>query len=488
MNFRISNKLMTGRKLSLLMLAALVFAANACQTGNIKTKESVITTKETKVTGEVTAQTVVTKKEDATQAKTETRPNPIDEAENDANWQPAKEPQENTKKKDQLEGVKIRKLLADGMTPGNFRVTPGTLWWGAVGDVMVHDRMLNDSYRRDCKCYDYDTMFEYIKPELQKFDILSGNLETTLPGKNYKGYPQFASPDSLAHALKASGFDIITTANNHTADTYKLGVIRTLKVLDRLDLVRLGSYKTIEEYKENRILIVEKNDLKIAMLNYTFSLNGLPIPKGTHINMINKKQIAADLELARKAKPDSIIVFYHYGSEYVNHPDKSQVDLVKYAFHHGADIVLGGHSHTVQPYVMKEVTDKYGETRKRLVIYSLGNFISSMTPLYTKGGVIFSFRLNKQENARAQIAQVDAKLLWITHRHGKTNPRYRALDIEQVLADRKKPKKDQKFADMSKFEFRRMSTYYKNVKKLLQPGQKQIDDYLAKKELADSES
>lgn len=305
----------------------------------------------------------------------------------------------------------------------------------AVGDVMVHSTQLTSAYNKKCDCYNFHPVFEKVKPYLELADIRIANLETTLPGnkKKYAGYPNFGTPDSLAEALKDAGFNILTTANNHCLDTGKTGMQRTIDVLKELGLEQIGTYKDKEDYEKRRIFTFEKNGIEFAMLAYSYSTNGILIPKDVVINLIDKEKISQDIELAKKMGASVIIVYYHFGQEYVRLPDKSQVDLVEFTFQEGADIVLGGHPHVLQPFQLRYVTDKYGEHKQRLVIYSLGNFVSSQHSRYKNGGILFYFTVSK--NSGIQIKDISYEPVFVYVEVGKNVYQYHILPVRDYLAD-----------------------------------------------------
>ena len=275
--------------------------------------------------------------------------------------------------------------------------TEDKVFFSVVGDIMSHQTQIDTAFKRDCKCYNYERVFDYVRPYLKKPDILIGNLETTLPGdpKKFSGYPQFGAPDELAVALKNAGFDILTTSNNHSADKGSQGIDHTISVLEQLKILHLGTYRNEEEYQKGNILYFERNNIRFAMLSYSYSTNGLPIPKGKYINLIQKETIRKDIRSISREKADVILVYYHFGTEYARFPDKYQIEMVNLAFEEGVDIVLGGHPHVLQPYIYQTITDRNGVTKKRLVIYSLGNFVSAQIKRYTNGGMIFNFTVTR---------------------------------------------------------------------------------------------
>jgi poly-gamma-glutamate capsule biosynthesis protein CapA/YwtB (metallophosphatase superfamily) len=286
--------------------------------------------------------------------------------------------------------------------------------FSVVGDVMIHSTQLDTAYNKHCKCWSFSKSFSRIQPLLAESDYSIANLETTLPGiiSEYSGYPTFGSPDSLLDALKESGFSILTTSNNHCLDKGKKTLIRTIDEIKKRGLQSTGTFRSEEEWKKNRFLILEKKGWKIALLSYTYGTNGIAVPKGVIVNLIKKEKIAEDIALAKNQGMDTIIVYYHFGNEYERSPNPIQRDLVNFTFWEGADVVIGGHPHVLQPYELKSSLDKYGITKKRLVMFSLGNFISSQYWRYSNGGVIFYFTLIKN-NGIQTIGEIDYEPVFV---------------------------------------------------------------------------
>lgn len=304
-----------------------------------------------------------------------------------------------------------------------------------IGDIMCHDPQLAAAWDASRGVYDFDQTFATVAAELSRADLTIGNLETTLPGdrRQFTGYPAFGSPDELAGAARRAGVDILTLANNHSVDKGRRGILRTLEVVQSLGFQHLGTYSSLDDWNKRRILWVEAKGLRLALLNYTYGTNGIRVPAGLVVNQIEDgRQIAEDLALARSQAPDAIIVLYHYGTEYLRQPDAYQQRWTNFAFEHGADIVLGGHPHVVQPYAVKSVQDRYGETRDRLVIYSTGNFVSNQQRRHTDGGVIFRFAL-EQDGDRARFRKVDYTPIWVLRDRQGGKLSYRILPTFEYL-------------------------------------------------------
>lgn len=243
----------------------------------------------------------------------------------------------------------------------------------AVGDNLIHTQVI-DSGKKEDGSYNFDHLYSNVKDEISEADIAIVNQETILGGSDfdYTGYPNFNSPTEIGDALINAGFDVILHATNHTMDMGLAGVENTLAFWGQHSEINVLGINNSRENRE-QIPIVEKNGIKLALLNYTFSLNGYSVPedKPYLVNMLDKEQMAEDIEKAEKLA-DLTIVFPHWGTEYVYEPTNSQKDLTKFYYDHGVDLVIGTHPHVLEPVEWVETT----ENKRMLVYYSLGNFMS----------------------------------------------------------------------------------------------------------------
>ena len=280
--------------------------------------------------------------------------------------------------------------------------------------------------------------FQYIKPIIEKADLAIANLEVTLPGKPpYRGYPQFRSPDELALALRLAGFDMLVTANNHSNDAGKKGVINTIATAKKYGFYQTGTFKNKKERELFYPLIVYKDDFKIAFLNYTYGTNGLKTKPPTIVNYIDEKLIEADMKLAKELKPDAIIVVTHWGKEYKYVENEKQRKLAKKIFNWGADLIIGMHPHVVQPIREMEILQKDSTLKKTLVTYSLGNFISGQTTPNTEGGFMFEITLEKNKTPVFDDSKIDELQLKISEFKKMDGNKY----LEQKLEALKKIEK-----------------------------------------------
>lgn len=265
-----------------------------------------------------------------------------------------------------------------------------------AGDIMGHQEQINGAQDAANKSYNYEPSFRYVKPYIESADIAIGNLEVTLAGPPYTGYPQFSSPDELAIAARDAGFDLFIQSNNHALDRGRKGFNRTLDMLDSLKILHTGTFRDSSERAANYPLIIEKNNIRLAILNYTYGTNGINISKPSIINRIDTALIRSDLIKAKSANPDFIIMTVHWGEEYQRQENSTQQRLAKFMLKHGSDIIIGSHPHVVQP--IKSYADD-DSTEYHIVVYSQGNFVSNQRAQYKDGGILVEINLVKDSLA-----------------------------------------------------------------------------------------
>jgi poly-gamma-glutamate synthesis protein (capsule biosynthesis protein) len=268
-----------------------------------------------------------------------------------------------------------------------------------AGDLMGHDGQIKSAFDEKTGTYNYDTCFTQIKDLVSSADIAVLNLEVTLAGEPYKGYPQFSSPDEVALAAKNAGFDVFITANNHSIDGGKKGIERTIDVLDNNGIIRTGTFKDSLQREIEYPLIIEKNNIRLAILNYTYGTNGLVVRYPNIVNYIDTIVIKADIAKARLAEPDFIITTLHWGLEYQRSENLQQRNLAGFLIKNGVDCIIGSHPHVIQP-IRKYYTDPADTTFYNLVVFSLGNFISNQGERYRDGGLMVEIDLEKTDRTK----------------------------------------------------------------------------------------
>lgn len=258
-----------------------------------------------------------------------------------------------------------------------------------VGDLMQHQAQIDAARTPDGR-YDYSRCFSLVKEQISRADIAIGNLEVTLGGKPYQGYPAFSAPDEYLQSIKDAGFDILLTANNHCLDRGKKGLERTISMLDSLHIPYTGTYRNITERKQRYPLFFSKNGFRIALLSYTYGTNGIKASPPNIVNYIDKDIILQDIRSAQARRPDAIIACMHWGIEHQSLPNREQRELADWLLQQGVTHIIGSHPHVIQPMELR--TDGI---QKHVVVYSLGNFISNMREKKTDGGLIFTLQLEK---------------------------------------------------------------------------------------------
>ena len=221
-----------------------------------------------------------------------------------------------------------------------------------VGDLMQHQAQIDAAHVSEGK-YDYSSCFSLIKEQISQADLAIGNLEVTLGGRPYRGYPMFSAPDEYLQAIKDAGFDILLTANNHCLDRGKKGMERTIQLLDSSGIRYAGTYKNLSERRQRYPLFINRNGFRIALLNYTYGTNGIKATSPNIVNYIDKNTILQDIQSAKARQPDAIIACMHWGEEYQSLPNREQRELANWLLQQGVTHIIGSHPHVIQPMELR---------------------------------------------------------------------------------------------------------------------------------------
>ncbi len=278
-----------------------------------------------------------------------------------------------------------------------------------IGDIMGHDSQIWSAENLKTGTYDYNDVFTYIKPLISASDIAIANLEVTLAGPPYKGYPQFSSPSALADASRNAGIDCLVTANNHAADRGKDGITGTINRLDSLGIPHTGTFVNQASKDSLHPLMISKSGFSIALLNYTYGTNGIRVPDPLRVNMLDTSLITSDIDKAKRKNPDLIVLFLHWGNEYDTIPSDNQTKLADYFFSRGADLIIGSHPHVLQKMVWFRNDTSYDN---KVVVYSLGNFVSNQRKPKTDGGSMVRIDLVKTGSS-VNVSSAGYYLTWV---------------------------------------------------------------------------
>jgi len=238
----------------------------------------------------------------------------------------------------------------------------------AVGDIML-DRGVEYELQKEGKG-DFKFPFLKIADELEKADILFGNLEGPISDKGQKvgSIYSFRTNPKAIEGLKYAGFDIFSLANNHMFDYQRIAFEDTMRILEENEMDYVGAgFKEEEAFS---LKIKEIKNTKIGFLAYTNL--GPKTWKATKddsgiawISEGDIEKIKKDIGEA-KHKTDVLIVSFHSGEEYATNTTPSQISLARAFVDGGADLVVGHH-----PHIIQEI-ERY---KDGWIAYSLGNFI-----------------------------------------------------------------------------------------------------------------
>ena len=260
-----------------------------------------------------------------------------------------------------------------------------------VGDALIHGTVYGTAHRlANYNGYDFKPMLKHIKERIKDYDLAYYNQETILGGTELglSTYPLFNSPYEVGDAFIDAGFNLVSLATNHTIDKGERGVLNSRNYWNQqADVLAAGSYSSFEE--RDKVVIKEVNGIKYAFLSYTTYTNGLIVPTGKEylVNVYSEDLIKEEITRYRD-QVDLLMVAMHWGTEYMTYPTNEQKEISKYLASLGVDLIIGTHPHVIEPIEYIDDT---------LVIYSLGNFISSQIGVERLTGLMLSLNIKKEE-------------------------------------------------------------------------------------------
>ena len=319
-----------------------------------------------------------------------------------------------------------------------------------MGDIMGHGPQIKSAWQENKKQYEYSEVFNHLEDIISSVDFAIGNLEVTLAGKPFKGYPQFSSPDELAVACKNSGMDVLVTANNHSCDRKNKGIVRTLDVLDSLKILHTGTFKDVNKRERNNLLVLSKEGIKVGLLNYTYGTNGLPFSDPVYVNLVDSVLIKKDVINAKNKDLDKLIVFVHWGYEYKDFPNSYQKKYNRFFQDLGVDVVIGSHPHVIQPMVYSKENN-----HEFLTVFSLGNFVSNQRAERKDGGAMFRLSFQKTDN-NILISRKEYIPVWVHKFIEKEKYHFQILPCARPIYNEK--------YFSNKEDFQKMKTFLDNTR------------------------
>lgn len=283
--------------------------------------------------------------------------------------------------------------------PKPLRTGKDTVSLIIIGDVMMHSRQMG---------YDMEPFLGGIRTELEKADFSIANMEFSLGGEPYTGYPAFSAPDGYADYVAGCGVDVFLTANNHILDRGGRGLERTLRKYRSMrdSILFTGSSSDIREKETTYPLVLRRRGIGIALLNFTYGTNCNSSGKWPEVNRMDTTEVGRAVSRAKEAGADFILALPHWGDEYQLHHSKTQSEWAEWLAGKGVDGIIGAHPHVVQ-----DTTHINGIP----VIYSIGNAISNMSARNTRLGLAVKVLFTRDYATGAtEMLEPELEFTWCT--------------------------------------------------------------------------
>lgn len=262
-----------------------------------------------------------------------------------------------------------------------------------TGDALIHGAVYTDALQADGS-YDFHDMVEEVGELSKGYDLKFYNQETLLGGTELglSHYPQFNSPQEVGDAMVDMGFNLVSTATNHTLDQGIRGIESSCaywKKQEEKGVHMAGSYASKEDAES--IPVYEVNGITYTFLSWTYGLNGLELPEGyeyaVNVYTGHEEEMLQQVRDA-KAISDVVIIAMHWGTEYVSEPNEEEVRLAQELADAGATIIIGNHPHVIQPM-------QWLNNHSSVVFYALGNMISAQLETFNLTGLVAGVTITK---------------------------------------------------------------------------------------------
>lgn len=323
-------------------------------------------------------------------------------------------------KKDDIPEISEISVQSELSAFGDADLTNSKVELLAVGDNLIHNTVYEYAQMED-GTYDFTPIYSFLREEIAAADLACIQQETIFVNDpaQYSNYPAFGTPAHMADSLAAVGFDVVCHASNHTYDKIEQGVFDTLnKWKEHPEVSVLGIHESQEAAA--KIQVVEKNGIRIALFNYTYGLN-YSVPQDPWLidfmDDDHKQQIQDQLQSVwNQDLADIIVVFMHMGDENALKPNEDQKQWSQFFADNGVGLVIGTHSHSVQPVEVYEGANG----NEMPVFYSLGNFVSSQKETVNMLGAMAKATIVKDETGTyVSDYSIEPLVTWIRNGSGK---------------------------------------------------------------------
>lgn len=230
-----------------------------------------------------------------------------------------------------------------------------------------------------------------LKQYFREGDLNIFNLETAVTNHDVKEEKEynFKTSSTFLKSLKSVGLNLANIANNHSYDYGLKGFEDTLKNLDRTGMDYVGGGLNSSAAYEGQIYTIK--GMRIGILGIA-KVNGGPESIATRdkagttngYDNISTEQAITQL----RAASDVVIILTHWGEEGSFCPRDSEISSAKKWSALGADIILGSHTHTLQPVILEN---------NKLTAYSMGNFIFYSSKMENRSTGILKIRITPKK-------------------------------------------------------------------------------------------
>ena len=303
----------------------------------------------------------------------------------------------------------------------------------------------------DAAARGWDKYFTYIEDVINDADLAVANMEFTLAGEPYSGYPAFSAPDDFAEHLAKCGFDVFLCANNHIFDKGSTGAARTLekyKILgEKYGIIYTGLTESSEDREKNISLTVIRKGMKISLINMTYGTNLGATGHWPKVLYQSEKETISKIISRSEKECDITIALPHWGTEYELIHSETQEVTAKWMIDKGVDLIIGSHPHVAQDV---------GKINGVEVAYSLGNLVSNMSAANTQLGLMATIKIARDTNGDIVLLPLELSYLWCSRPGGLTNS-YTVIPVEEFIG-----KRDLWLND---WDYEKMITTYERVRK-----------------------
>ena len=310
-----------------------------------------------------------------------------------------------------------------------------------VGDTFFNSQMKsgNDNY---------DSIFTDAKEQLKDADLAIGTYSANIQTDDEK---------SFAKGVFNSGVDLLSLASNFGRNDNDY-ISEKKNNLNEIGFDTIGEY---EESVENRVKIIEKKGVKIAVIAYMQDSNE------TGLNNYDSNKIQEDINYAKQNANFTIALISWKNSKSTNVSD-SQKSIAQDIISKGANIVIGTNSYCLQKFQMTE-----NEKGQAFIAYSVGNYIQTNSNENLKLEMILNLQIYVDKNGNSQIYKVDYVPMYMY----QSKDDFRVMNIKQEILNYEKQIENQN-ETQEKNEIDRTEIVDDKTYKLLTNGNNQIKKIL----------